>query len=128
MTETAVLNLIESARQALETLRELGVGLHLDDFGTGYSSISVLRDLPVTGVKLDLRFVQDLTDDDSQANALARGVSGLVKGLHLTGIAEGIETQMQADILRAQGWECGQGYLFGRPAPLPATERELPGR
>ncbi|WP_156109929.1 bifunctional diguanylate cyclase/phosphodiesterase, partial [Cryobacterium sp. MLB-32] len=61
VTETAVLNLIESARQALETLRELGVGLHLDDFGTGYSSISVLRDLPVTGVKLDLRFVQDLT-------------------------------------------------------------------
>jgi diguanylate cyclase (GGDEF)-like protein/PAS domain S-box-containing protein len=116
VTETAVLSLVDSARVALETLRGLGVGIHVDDFGTGYSSISVLRDLPVTGVKLDLRFVHDLTAGDSQANALAQGVSGLVDGMHLTGIAEGIETQMQADILRSQGWECGQGYYFGRPA------------
>ncbi|WP_051973476.1 EAL domain-containing protein, partial [Cryobacterium sp. MLB-32] len=116
VTETAVLSQVETAEVALASLRGLGVGIHLDDFGTGYSSISVLRDLPVTGVKLDLRFVQDLTAEGSQANALAQGVSGLVKGLHLTGIAEGIETQMQADILRAQGWELGQGYYFGRPA------------
>jgi diguanylate cyclase (GGDEF)-like protein/PAS domain S-box-containing protein len=122
VTETAVLSLVGSARVALESLRGLGVGIHLDDFGTGYSSISVLRDLPVTGVKLDLRFVQDLTTGDSPANALAQGVSGLVNGMHLTGIAEGIETQLQADILRAQGWECGQGYYFGRPAAMPVTD------
>ncbi|WP_051973797.1 bifunctional diguanylate cyclase/phosphodiesterase [Cryobacterium sp. MLB-32] len=128
VTETAALSLTESARDALAFLRKAGAGIHVDDFGTGPSSISVLRDLPVTGVKLDLRLVQDLTEKESHANTLARGVSGLVKGLRLTGIAEGIETQLQADILRAQGWECGQGYLFGRPAPLPATERELPGR
>ncbi len=122
VTETAALSLVDSARVALESLRGLGVGIHLDDFGTGYSSISVLRDLPVTGVKLDLRFVHDLTTGDSQANALAHGLSGLVNGMHLTGIAEGIETEMQADILRAQGWECGQGYYFGRPAALPVTQ------
>jgi diguanylate cyclase (GGDEF)-like protein len=121
VTETAVLSLVDSARVALASLRELGVGIHLDDFGTGYSSISVLRDVPVTGVKLDLRFVQDLTEGDSQANALTDGLSGLVYGMHLTGIAEGIETQMQADILRAQGWECGQGYYFGKPAPIPSS-------
>ena len=121
VTETAVLSLVDSALVALASLRELGVGIHLDDFGTGYSSISVLRDLPVTGVKLDLRFVHDLTDGDSQANALAKGVSGLVNGMHLTGVAEGIETQTQADTLRAQGWECGQGYYFGKPAPIPVT-------
>ena len=121
VTETAVLSLVDSAQVALASLRRLGIGIHLDDFGTGYSSMSVLRDLPVTGVKLDLRFVHDLTTGDSQANALASGLSGLVKGMHLTGIAEGIETQMQADILRAQGWECGQGYYFGRPAALPVT-------
>jgi diguanylate cyclase (GGDEF)-like protein/PAS domain S-box-containing protein len=120
VTETSILSLVDSARVALETLRGLGVGIHLDDFGTGYSSISVLRDLPVTGVKLDLRFVHDLTAGDSQANALAQGVSGLVNGMHLTGIAEGIETQMQADILRAQGWQCAQGYYFGRPAAHPS--------
>ena len=121
VTETAVLSLVDSARVALESLRGLGVGIHLDDFGTGYSSISVLRDLPVTGVKLDLRFVHDLTSGDSQANALAQGVSGLVNGMHLTGIAEGIETELQADILRAQGWECGQGYYFGKPVATPVT-------
>jgi diguanylate cyclase (GGDEF)-like protein/PAS domain S-box-containing protein len=121
VTETAVLSLVDSARVALESLRGLGVGIHVDDFGTGYSSISVLRDLPVTGVKLDLRFVHDLTAGESQANALAQGVSGLVNGMHLTGIAEGIETELQADILRAQGWQCGQGYYFGRPAALPVT-------
>jgi len=123
VTETAVLSLRDSALHALESLRELGVGIHLDDFGTGYSSISVLRDLPVTGVKLDLRFVHDLTTSPSQANALAHGLSGLVNGMHLTGIVEGIETEMQADILRTQGWECGQGYYFGRPAATPVTDQ-----
>ena len=121
VTETAVLSLVGSARTALTSLRELGIGIHLDDFGTGYSSISVLRDLPVTGVKLDLSFVHDLTESDSQANALSQGVSGLVKGMHLTGIAEGIETQMQANILRDQGWELGQGYYFGKPTTTPLT-------
>jgi diguanylate cyclase (GGDEF)-like protein len=120
VTETSILSLVDSARASLETLRGLGVGIHVDDFGTGYSSIAVLRDLPVTGVKLDLRFVHDLTTGDSQANALAHGLSGLVEGMHLIGIAEGIETKMQADILRAQGWECGQGYYFGRPAAHPS--------
>jgi len=121
VTETAVLSLVDSARTALTSLRALGIGIHLDDFGTGYSSISVLRDLPVTGVKLDLSFVHDLTESDSQANALAEGVSGLVKGMHLTGIAEGIETPMQANILRDQGWEHGQGYYFGKPTTTPLT-------
>src|SRR5450631_2196404 len=121
VTETAVLSLVDSALHALRSLHGLGVGIHVDDFGTGYSSISVLRDLPVTGVKLDLRFVQDLTTGQSQANALAQGLSGLVAGMHLTGIAEGVETQLQANILRRQGWECGQGYYFGRPAAAPVT-------
>src|SRR5665811_2450126 len=58
---------------------------------------------------------------DQPAHALAQGVCGLVEGMHLIGIAEGIETRMQADILRAQGWECGQGYYFGRPAATPMT-------
>jgi diguanylate cyclase (GGDEF)-like protein/PAS domain S-box-containing protein len=125
VTETAALSLTDSALNALESLSALGVGIHLDDFGTGYSSISVLRDLPVTGVKLDLSFVHDLTTGAGQANALAHGLSGLVNGMHLTGIAEGIETELQAHILRKQGWECGQGYYFGRPAAIPATNQTI---
>ncbi|HEX7462746.1 MAG TPA: PAS domain S-box protein [Dermatophilaceae bacterium] len=122
VTETAALSLTGPALNALTTLSGLGVGIHLDDFGTGYSSISVLRDLPVTGVKLDLRFVRDLTTRPSQANALAHGLAGLVNGMNLTGIAEGIETATQANILRAQGWRLGQGYFFGRPAAIPVTD------
>jgi diguanylate cyclase (GGDEF)-like protein/PAS domain S-box-containing protein len=128
VTETSVLNLPDSSRHALAFLHGLGVGIHVDDFGTGYSSISLLRDLPVTGVKLDLRFVHDLTAVDSQANALARGLSGLVNGLHLTGIAEGIENKMQAEILLAQGWQCGQGYYYGKPATVPVTESFMTSR
>jgi len=71
--------------------------------------------------EIDLRFVLDLTTGGSLANALSQGLSGLVNGMHLTGIAEGIETRMQADILRAQGWECGQGFYFAMPAAIPVT-------
>jgi EAL domain-containing protein (putative c-di-GMP-specific phosphodiesterase class I) len=66
--------------------------------------------------------VHDLTTAHSQANALAHGLSGLVNGMHLTGIAEGIENKMQADILLAQGWQCGQGHYYGKPATMPVTE------
>lgn len=118
VTETAVLSQLDGTRRDLFRLRALGVGVHVDDFGTGFSSISLLRDLPVTGLKLDHSFVHDLTTADSHPNALAAGVAGLVEGLHLRGIAEGVETVEQLATLIEQGWECGQGYLFGRPAPL----------
>lgn len=85
------------------------------------SSISLLRELPVTGIKLDLRFVHELSTGATRTNALAQGLSGLVNGMHMTGIAEGIETQVQAGILRGQGWQSGQGDYFGRPAPLPVA-------
>jgi diguanylate cyclase (GGDEF)-like protein/PAS domain S-box-containing protein len=118
VTETAVLSQLEDCRADLTVLRDLGIGIHVDDFGTGFSSISLLRDLPVTGLKMDRSFVNDLTVADSQANALAAGLAGLAAGLHVLGIAEGIETDEQCQTLLAQGWEHGQGYLFGRPAPL----------
>ena len=120
ITETAALELPEHTRWSLDRLRDLGVGLHVDDFGTGFSSISLLQDLPVTGLKLDRRFVQALTpNEDSAANALAAGLAGLAAGLGLVGVAEGVETEEQAHVLRAQGWSHGQGWLYGRPAPLP---------
>lgn len=118
VTETAVLSQIDDCREDLTRLRELGVGIHVDDFGTGFSSVSLLRDLPVTGIKMDRSFVQNLTAADSQANALAEGLAGLTRGLHVRGIAEGIETESQLETLIALGWEYGQGYLFGRPAPF----------
>ncbi len=118
VTETTVVRQLDLAQAALAELRGLGIGVHMDDFGTGYSSISLLRDLPVTGIKLDRRFVTELTEHDSSANALATGLAGLASGLGLESIAEGIETDEQARLVLAQGWTFGQGYLFGRPAPV----------
>jgi diguanylate cyclase (GGDEF)-like protein/PAS domain S-box-containing protein len=122
LTETAVLNVLELTRDDLQAVRDLGVGIHMDDFGTGFSSISLLRDLPVTGIKLDRSFTSLLTTVDSPTSVLAAGLAGLADGLHLQSIAEGVETEEQAAILLAQGWTHGQGWLFGRPAPLPARQ------
>jgi diguanylate cyclase (GGDEF)-like protein/PAS domain S-box-containing protein len=119
VTETAILSVLDRTRADLIDLRERGVGIHIDDFGTGYSSIALLRDLPVTGLKLDLSFTRDITTD-ATARALAAGLAGLAQGLGLESVAEGIETREQAAILREQGWRNGQGYLYGRPALTPS--------
>jgi diguanylate cyclase (GGDEF)-like protein/PAS domain S-box-containing protein len=120
VTETAVMTLLPGTRDELLALRELGVGLHVDDFGTGFSSISLLRDMPVNGLKLDKSFVADLDQDDDATNALSSGLAGLVTGLHLLGTAEGVESEAQDRILLGQGWSHAQGYLYGRPAPEPS--------
>ena len=119
VTETSVMEMLPTTKTAIRALTSRGVGLHLDDFGTGFSSISILRDLPVSGVKLDRRFVQDVSAGGGAANALSRGLAGLVSGLDLAGIAEGVESSHQANVLADQGWGFGQGYYYGRPGPLP---------
>ncbi|MET0954855.1 MAG: EAL domain-containing protein [Cryobacterium sp.] len=116
VTETAVLSLTSHTIASLRAVRDLGAGLHVDDFGTGFSSIALLRDLPVTGLKLDASFVANLDAGVHDANTLASGLAALVTHLGLTGVAEGIETDVQAEALTRQGWQHGQGYLFGRPA------------
>jgi diguanylate cyclase (GGDEF)-like protein/PAS domain S-box-containing protein len=118
ITETAVMSSRRNLRAELQELRDCGSGIHLDDFGTGYSSISVLRDLPVSGMKLDRSFVTMMSDRSGSGSALAEGLVGLAKALGIDGVAEGIETPDQADRLRDMGWTHGQGYHFGRPAPL----------
>jgi EAL domain-containing protein (putative c-di-GMP-specific phosphodiesterase class I) len=125
VTETAIMTALADSRDDLIALRALGFGIHMDDFGTGYSSIALLRDLPVTGLKLDTSFTRNITTD-STARILASGLAGLAEGLNLDSIAEGIETKAQADHLRKQGWVHGQGYLFGRPQPEPAMQIAYP--
>ena len=124
LTETAVMSIRRDLSSDLSRLRDLGVGIHVDDFGTGYSSISLLRDLPVSGLKLDRSFVSSLTETStgnelsSSGYALAEGLAGLTRAIGLEGIAEGIETPVQAAFLRAMGWTHGQGWLYGKAAPL----------
>ncbi|HEY6761300.1 MAG TPA: GGDEF domain-containing phosphodiesterase, partial [Baekduia sp.] len=110
----------EGVSDALRRLRALGPALSVDDFGTGYSSLSYLRRLDVDSVKIDRSFVAGLGDEPRDA-ALVRSIIELGHALGLTMVAEGVEQADQERFLRDAGCDLGQGWLFGRPAPLPVV-------
>ncbi|MDQ1721134.1 MAG: hypothetical protein QOI26_868 [Pseudonocardiales bacterium] len=117
ITESALVEASPAAIREVREVADLGVRIALDDFGTGYSSLSLLRDLPVSTVKIDRSFVAPIASDRS-ARAIVRSVIGLCQELGITTVAEGIETQEQLTSVRALGCNHGQGYLLGRPRPL----------
>lgn len=119
VTETTLIHVTDDIRDAMNRITALGVTWWVDDFGTGYSSISHLRDLPIHGLKLDQSFTAGVSTRDSHTARLTRGLVGLADGLNLRTVAEGVETAEQAALLQGQGWELGQGWHFGKPAPLP---------
>ena len=116
------------ASEMITELKQAGFGISLDDFGTGYASLTHLREIPVDALKIDRSFIQDLfgeTGNDSAA--IVSAIIKLGQGLGKTVVAEGIETERQAEFLRACGCSAGQGYLFGRPAPKSAVDELLAG-
>ena len=118
ITETALITASATMAEELGTLSQLGVRIALDDFGTGCSSLSLLRQFPVDVVKIDRSFVEPVLRDRS-AHAIVKAVLSMCQDLGLPTVAEGVETFAQRDLLRDLGCTHGQGYLFGRPAPLP---------
>ncbi|MDQ2586587.1 hypothetical protein CKY47_21830 [Saccharothrix yanglingensis] len=104
----------EAAMRGLMDVRETGVRVALDDFGTGYSSLSYLQRYPFDVVKIDKSFTGNL-DDAGRTAGVVRCIVDLAEVLGAHTVAEGIETQEQADWLRAAGCDYAQGYLFGRP-------------
>jgi diguanylate cyclase (GGDEF)-like protein/PAS domain S-box-containing protein len=114
ITETALMQASPSLVGELRMLREAGVGVVLDDFGTGFSSLSLLRDFPVSMVKVDKSFIDPLLDD-SGALAIVRAVLGMCGDIGIPVVAEGVETEAQAERLAELGCSHVQGYLFGRP-------------
>jgi diguanylate cyclase (GGDEF)-like protein len=106
----------------LTALRAAGVRVAIDDFGTGYSSLAYLRDLPIDILKIDRSFLPHSRDDVAGQSALVRAIVDLARSLGLTTVAEGVETEEHADLLRRLGCDRGQGYLLGRPAPAPAID------
>jgi diguanylate cyclase (GGDEF)-like protein/PAS domain S-box-containing protein len=117
ITESALVEASPAAILEVREVADLGVRIALDDFGTGYSSLSLLRDLPVSTVKIDRSFVAPIASDRS-ARAIVRSVIGLCQELDITTVAEGIETPEQLTSVRTLGCNQGQGYLLGRPLPL----------
>lgn len=118
ITETSLMDDIESAIIKLHQLKTAGFGIAVDDFGTGYSSLSYLRRLPISTMKIDRGFVSDLP----QESAIASTILMLGKQLNLQIVAEGIENEQQLDWLRKRGCELGQGFYFSKPIAKEAFE------
>lgn len=117
VTETAMMQDRDRAAAILKELAEMGISVAVDDFGTGYSNLSYLIDFSFGKLKIDRSFVSRI-DTDSSSGAVVSTIVGLSRALGVSIIAEGVETESQATLLRAAGCEVVQGYLFGRPAPL----------
>jgi diguanylate cyclase (GGDEF)-like protein len=114
ITESGVMEDIDTALATLTALRDLGVVLCIDDFGTGYSSLSYLHRLPVGIVKIDRGFVAGVGEDGTN-EPIVRAVLAMTRAMGHKVVAEGVETEVQRDWLRAQGCELAQGWLYGRP-------------
>ena len=98
----------------LKKLKDLGISIAMDDFGTGYSSLSYLRQFPFDKIKIDRKFVQDITSNPND-QAIVDSIVFLGQRLGMTVVAEGIENQEQAAILRAAGCDEMQGFFYSRP-------------
>ena len=118
ITETSLMDTNPRVLADLEELRTLGVAIAIDDFGTGYSSLLYTKTLPVTTLKLDMGFVKNLPHDPDNA-AICKAVIAMAEALGLNLVVEGVETVEQRDYLISIGAHRAQGYLWGRPQPLP---------
>lgn len=116
ITETAVAGDVSEALKTLTRIKALGVSIALDDFGRGYSSLETLRLFPFDKIKLDRFFVTELVAS-TEARAIIRAIVALGDSLSIPVLAEGIETEDQLAVLRAEHCREGQGFLFGRPEP-----------
>jgi diguanylate cyclase (GGDEF)-like protein/PAS domain S-box-containing protein len=119
ITETVLMTDAPVTHDMLTRLRGLGVRLGVDDFGTGFSSLLYLRRFPFEVIKIDRTFVSGL-GVDPEDDAIVSGVISLAHALGLPAIAEGVETQLQLDVLKSFGCDMAQGYLLSKP--LPADE------
>lgn len=116
VTETGLMEDVNTATQHLLSLRRSGALIAIDDFGTGYSSFGYLKSLPLDKIKIDKSFVQDLPGDEDDAT-IVKVMIQLAQSLGMQVIAEGVETTDQEAYIVAQGCNEGQGYLYSRPLP-----------
>ncbi|MFL6293551.1 MAG: putative bifunctional diguanylate cyclase/phosphodiesterase [Thermoanaerobaculia bacterium] len=128
ITETLAMQNAEASQSVLRGLKELGIRIAIDDFGTGYSSLSYLTTLPIDILKVDRSFVSGLGTSRGSGEITAAVIS-LAHSLKLDVVAEGVENETQLEILRSQGCNKVQGYLFSPPIPAAlCREKALEGR
>lgn len=124
ITESMLIRDVASTRATLSALTDLGIDIAIDDFGTGFSGMGLLRTLPVSTLKIDRGFVEDL-DVSADDLAIVRAIMGLAKALDLNVVAEGVESDGAARTLLKEGCVRAQGFLFCRPLTAPATQQLL---
>lgn len=117
ITESTAMDDPQLTVRKLKTLREAGFHLAVDDFGTGFSAMEYLLKFPLTTLKIDRSFIDEVTHNE-EMQAIVRGVVAMAKGLGLLTIAEGVETADQRDYLDATGVDVLQGFYFARPMPI----------
>ncbi len=120
ITETTAMTDAARVIELLEEISSLGVRIAVDDFGTGYSSLAYLKRFPISELKIDRSFVQDVATDADDA-AIVRATIALAHELGILVVAEGVENQAQSSFLAAQNCDIVQGFLFGKPQPLGQT-------
>lgn len=123
ITENTILRNEHRIKSTLGELREMGVGTAFDDFGTGFASLTMLKDFPVSRLKIDRSFVSG-PDSTDRNRTIVEAISHLAHAFKLEVIAEGIESQNQAELMRSYCEE-GQGYYFGRPMTASQFEAAL---
>ncbi len=114
ITEEAMVRNIDDTIEVMNILKRQGFNLSIDDFGTGYSSLRYLKDFPLNELKIDQSFVNTITEN-SEDEAIVSSIILMAKNLDLDVIAEGVETEQQFDLLKKNGCELFQGYLFSKP-------------
>jgi EAL domain-containing protein (putative c-di-GMP-specific phosphodiesterase class I) len=120
LTESVVMRDVDQVTEKINRLRALGLTISIDDFGTGYSSLSYLQQLPIDCMKIDRSFVKNIASDED-AVLLTKSLISIAHSLRMKVVVEGIETTEQLQVLLSLGCDIGQGYLLGRPAPVPAS-------
>lgn len=124
ITETSIMSDPQQVIRTLNQIRQLGVGFAIDDFGTGYSSFAYLAKLPVSSIKIDKSFVQNI-DTDRESSIIVKSIIDLGHNLNLKIIAEGVETATARELLTSFDCDEGQGYHFCRPIPADAMTNFL---
>ena len=114
ITEGVLMDNVHANLELLQRFQDAGIHLSIDDFGTGYSSMAYLRRFPIDQIKIDRSFVNDVPGD---GEAIVTAIIAMAHSLHLSVVAEGVETAEQVDFLRKAGCDIMQGYYFARPMP-----------
>jgi diguanylate cyclase (GGDEF)-like protein/PAS domain S-box-containing protein len=124
VTESLLMTAVDESIRKLRELREMGLRIALDDFGTGFSSLSYLTRLPLDTLKIDRSFIHGMTDNPDHTSIISAIIS-LAQALRLKVVAEGVETEPQAQLLRLLRCDQAQGFLFSRPLPAEQLEKLL---